>query len=229
MDSLKSRQADEKKRVLLFRQDALTDADKAYLELKERIITIRMRPGSVIRESHLIDELNLGRTPIREALVRLQADKLVVANPRRGMYVTEIALTDLGKITEVRIELESLCASLATNRITPEQLDELRQMVADYWQTDKQDLTELLHFDRRFHELLSRAAHNSFLSRELEQYHNLTLRIWHLAINNLTREDLNIEAFPKILVAIEDQDCWESHRIMRTHVETFYESIRRYL
>ena len=81
----------------------LTDAGKAYLQIKEKIITVEMLPGSVIQESKLMEELSLGRTPIREALKQLQSENLVVVAPRRGMFVADVAITDLQQVYEVRV------------------------------------------------------------------------------------------------------------------------------
>jgi len=100
----------------------VTDADKAYKQIKEKIVTIEMKPGAVIREVELMADLKLGRTPIREALKRLQSENLVIATPRRGMFVSDVAITDLTQIYEIRVELEALCARLAAERINPKQL-----------------------------------------------------------------------------------------------------------
>jgi DNA-binding GntR family transcriptional regulator len=99
-----------------------TDADKAYQIIKEKIITLELPPGSAIHETALAEELQLGRTPIREALKLLQAEQLVTTVPRRGMFVSSISITDLQQIAEVRMQLEGLAARLAAQRATPEEL-----------------------------------------------------------------------------------------------------------
>ena len=99
---------------------AVTDAQRAYEQVKERIITTRMPPGAVIQIDELMADLNLGRTPIREALKLLEAQKLVVVSPRRGMFVADVTLTDLLQIHEIRFELDALCVCLAVERITDE-------------------------------------------------------------------------------------------------------------
>ncbi len=109
----------------------LTDAQRAYSEIKERIVTTAMRPGAVIEEAALMADLGLGRTPIREALKLLEAEKLVVVSPRRGMFVADVSLTDLRELEEVRLELESLAARLAVQRMTPWEVDEMRRLVAE--------------------------------------------------------------------------------------------------
>ena len=97
---------------------ALTDTQKAYELIKEKIVTIQMRPGAMIQEAELITELGLGRTPIREALKRLEAEKLVVVSPHRGTFVADITISDLAQIQEIRLVLDTLCVHLAVERIT---------------------------------------------------------------------------------------------------------------
>jgi len=206
-----------------------TDADKAYREIKGKIITVEMPPGSIIHEVQLMEELDLGRTPIREALKRLQAENLVVVAPRRGMFVAEIAITDLQQIYEVRVELESLCARLAAERITPEQLEEISCLVDEYQCGDRRDKKWLMTLDRRVHFLLAEAAANKFLRTEFEVFYNLSLRIWYLALNEVQPEDIDVEAHLEVLEAVKTQNAELAERRMRKHIKHFHDAIKLYL
>lgn len=208
---------------------ALTDADKAYQQLREKIITVEMEPGSVIRESRLMAELGLGRTPIREALKRLQTENLVEVVPRQGLFVAEISITDLQQIYEVRVEIESLCARLSAERFTPAHLEEMRELVAEYRAMDHTDKKLLLAHDRRLHSLLARATGNKFLYNEFEQFYNLSIRIWHLALNRIRPEDVNVDAHINILAAIEARDSCRASECMREHIRHFHHTIKMYL
>jgi DNA-binding GntR family transcriptional regulator len=207
-----------------------TDSHKAYTQIKERIITTQMPPGSVIHESELMKQLKLGRTPIREALKQLQAEKLVVVAPRRGMFVSDIAITDLQNVHEVRLELESLCARLAVERITPAQLAELdglvTQLLAD---ESRYDQNQLMEMDRRLHGLIAQSAGNELLLTEFEMLYNLSLRIWYLYLDRLQPADLDIQAFAEILAAIKTQDVSRADRAMRRHITHFQDSIKQHL
>lgn len=207
----------------------LTDADRAYQLIKEKIITVEMPPGSVIRETQLMKELGLGRTPIREALMQLETQNLVEVVPRRGLFVTEIAITDLQQIYEVRVEIESLCARLAAQRFTPGDLAEMKCLVAEYQAADQSDKKWLLDQDRRLHSLLARATGNKFLYDEFEKFYNLSIRIWHLAFNRMEAEDVDVAAHLDILAAIEAGDCDRAGQCMREHIEHFHNTIRLYL
>src|SRR5215204_4535361 len=92
-------------------------AERAYLALRDRIVTLRLRPGTVLREDQLMAELGIGRTPLREAVKRLALENLVAVQPRRGTYVTEVDAAEIIHITEVRAELEGYAAELAARRM----------------------------------------------------------------------------------------------------------------
>ncbi|HEX6303081.1 MAG TPA: GntR family transcriptional regulator [Anaerolineales bacterium] len=207
----------------------LTDADKAYQLIKDRIVKTEMKPGAVIREAELMNDLKLGRTPIREALKRLQSESLVIATPRRGMFVADIAITDLTQIYEMRVELEALCARLAAQRITAKQLREMKSLAHEFEIVDATNFNQLMDLDCRFHELLYAAAKNKFLGDELEHLHNLSLRIWHLALAYTRPEDIDVEAHLEILSAIDAGDSRVAERRMRKHIEKFHQTIREYL
>lgn len=206
-----------------------TDAEKAYSQIKKKIITTKMPPGSVISEAQLMDELVLGRTPIREAIKQLQSENLVTVTPRRGMYVADIAVTDLSQLFEVRVELEALAVRLATQHITGEQLTQLRRLAETYQDADSRNNVMLIELDSEFHALIAEAAHNKFLRKDLERYYNLYQRIWYIAINYAKPEDLDVDAHIDILEAIEASDTQRAEQRMKTHVEKFHQTIKQYL
>ena len=108
--------ASELETVVLPTTSARSQGERAYLLIRDRIITLKLAPGSVIEEARLRAELELGRTPIREALQRLAHENLVSFVPHRGTFVTDINLTDLRRLTEIRVVMEPYAARLATER-----------------------------------------------------------------------------------------------------------------
>ena len=92
-------------------------SDRAYAELRERIVTLRLAPGTALREDELMSDLAIGRTPLREAIKRLALENLVAVQPRSGTYVTAVEATDIVHISEVRAELEGQAAELAARRL----------------------------------------------------------------------------------------------------------------
>ncbi len=209
---------------------AVTDAQRAYSLIREKIITTEMKPGSVIEETGLMAELGLGRTPIREALKLLEVEKLVVVSPRRGMFVADVTLANLRQIEEIRLELDTLCVRLATQRMTPGQLEEMRRLVVELEHVEgNYTQAQLLNLDRRFHALLREASHNELLAAECKMLFNLSLRIWHLFVNRLMPEDLAEDAFKEILAAVETKDTGRADRAMRRHILMFGESVKRHI
>jgi DNA-binding GntR family transcriptional regulator len=206
-----------------------TDAERAYIQIKNMIVTLQLAPGSVIDEGALMIQLGYGRTPIREALKRLQADNLVLVRAHRGMFVADIAITDLGQIFEFRSVIEPLGVRLAAQRITEEQMERLRSLVREYEMADKTDKACLLYLDYSFHNLFSEACQNKYLQYELETLQNLSTRIWNLAVAKTTPEDINIDSHVDILKAIEEGDAYKAESIMKDHIDLFHERIKEYL
>src|SRR5215203_6458274 len=95
-------------------------AERAYTELRDRIVTLHLPPGTVLREDALMEEMSIGRTPLREAVKRLALENLVEVQPRRGTFISAIEAADIQSITEVRAELEAYAAELAALRLDPE-------------------------------------------------------------------------------------------------------------
>jgi DNA-binding GntR family transcriptional regulator len=206
-----------------------TNAEKSYTQIKGKIITAEMPPGSVINEAQLMEEFELGRTPIREAIKQLQTENLVMVTPRKGMYVADIAVTDLLQIFEVRVELESFATRLAAERITQHEIIDLQKLAAAYRDADPSDKDCLINLDGEFHLLLAKATHNKFLIKEIEQYYNLSLRIWYIALNYAKPEDIDVDAHIEILEAIQVQDAIKAGQRMRKHIQDFHKTIKQYI
>ena len=206
-----------------------TNAEKAYTQIKGKIITAEMPPGSVINEAQLMEEFALGRTPIREAIKQLQSENLVMVTPRKGMFVADIAVTDLMQIFEVRVELESFATKLAAERITEEELIDLQKLAKSYQEVDISDKDALINLDGEFHTLLANATHNKFLIKEIEQYYNLSLRIWYIALNYAKPDDIDVDAHIEILEAIQARDEAKAGLRMRQHIQDFHKTIKQYI
>ncbi len=206
-----------------------TNAEQAYQEIKKRIIRTELKPGSVIDESKLMETLGFGRTPIREALKKLQSDDLVVVKPRRGNFVAELAITDLSQIFEVRVELESLAVRLACQRINENQLQRLESLANQYLETTTSSKQEMIVLDGKFHGLVREATHNRFLISNLEYYYNLSLRIWYLALPQAAAEEIDVKAHCDIYQAIANKDQDLAVEKIAKHIRDFHKTIKNYL
>ncbi len=205
-------------------------AEKAYYLIRDRIISLRLAPGSTVDERALMAELALGRTPIREALRRLADEKLVEVAPRRGMFVTHIDIRDLASIAEVRVEIEGHAARLAAGRATAAERAEAGRLLA--WLDARHAVagqTELMRFDQRIHRHVHRCSHNRYLAATLEEYFVLSLRLWFLVLDRVTRLEQAVTEHRDLLAAIRDGDPEGAEAVLRAHVIGFEQEIRRVL
>ena len=188
-----------------------------------------MPPGSVVNEGRLREDLKIGRTPIREALQRLARENLVKSVPHRGTFVTDVNITDLARITEVRVVLEAHAARLAAEKLGSadrEAITDLLELVSRSRITDQRDLMQL---DQRIHRAIYRAARNPFLAATLERYFSLSLRLWYLVLDHEVRLREAVDEHVELLRAILAGDGELAETIMRRHVVGFEREIRRML
>jgi DNA-binding GntR family transcriptional regulator len=197
-------------------------SEAAYRVLKEKIVTLELPPASLLNEGQLMAELDLGRTPIREALQRLAFEDLVVILPRRGTIVADLNMSDLQKIFEIRLELESLVVRLAAVRATPQQIVAMDALFA---QADeiihRGDHHQLIRLDHQAHRLLAQAAQNEFLEEILDRLYTHILRLWYVSLHKVSRLSEAIEEHRDIIAALKEGDGERAARIMRTHISGF--------
>jgi DNA-binding GntR family transcriptional regulator len=204
-------------------------ADRAYHAIREMIVSLELRPGAVIDERQLMQQLGIGRTPTREALRRLAQESLVEVYPRRGMFVTPVEIQDLASLAEVRVVLESSAARLAAERATDDDREVVAALLAELERHTELDQRELMALDERIHRQVYGCAHNQFLEASLEQYYVLALRIWYLALDQARELEQAVLDHREILEAIRDGDGRRAEEAMRRHVVEFEEAMRRVL
>jgi DNA-binding GntR family transcriptional regulator len=201
-------------------------AERAYLELRERIVTLHLAPGAMLREDALMAELGIGRTPLREAIKRLSLEGLVAVQPRRGTYVTEIESADIIHITEVRAELEGYAAELAARRIDATSAGEARALIAELEQLGRPGGQEaLMDLDNRIHSFVWAATGNPYLINSLERYFSLSLRIWHLVLERVPGLGHAVHEQVALLEALISHDAPRARQVMRDHVLAFQHEI----
>jgi DNA-binding GntR family transcriptional regulator len=208
-----------------------TLADQAYLQLREEIIRVALPPGTLLREEDLTKRLGMGRTPVREAIQRLQRDGFTTVLPRRGTMVSEINITDLAAIYEVRIQIESWASRLAAARLTVAERAEAETLMAELSGiTAEHGYEALLELDRRVHRFVYRCAKNPFLADTLDLYHNLSLRILHVAMERYAtltpRLDEVVHQQRTLLDALLRGDADTAERVAIEHISTFEREIR---
>jgi DNA-binding GntR family transcriptional regulator len=211
---------------------SLSLSERAYLRIRDQIITLSLPPGSVIEESRLRQELGFGRTPIREALRRLAQEDLVAVIPNRGTFVAGVTITDLAAITEIRVELEGFAFRLAAERATPNDCVAIYDLIAelDAIQPNAEALGSqaLMELDQRLHQAVYRATHNRFLEDALERYFRLSLRLWYMVLDRVRMEEA-VQEHREILEAIIAGDGSRAESAIRGHVVAFEDAVRKVL
>lgn len=201
-----------------------SSADQAYGALRERIVTLDLPPGALIREDELVGELAVGRTPVREALLRLARQRLVVTMARRGMFVSEVHVGEVGQVYELRCELEVLAAGWAAARGGPSAAPAIGAMVREL-QRAPVDATALFDVDQRAHFLVYGLADNAFAHELLEASYWLSARMWHLAAGRVTR-DAPFDLLIGVLEAIAIGDATGAADLARQHNDHAQQALR---
>ena len=143
--------------------------DLVFESLKDAILTQTLPPGKRLLENELAESLGVSRTPVREAIRRLEQEGLVAMIPRKGAYVSGISLKDIQEVYEIRAALEMLALELAAKYITAEEIAELEHQVRqEEAMTEANRLNEIIFIDSSFHDLIYQYARNSRLTQFVE-------------------------------------------------------------
>ena len=206
-------------------------SEQAYRSLRDQLIMLEIRPGDAINDSALAASLGIGRTPVREALKRLESDHLVVSYPRRGTFATRVDFTELADISEIRQLLEPLAARRAAQNASAPMRARLRDLAADIARSEPSnaDQHDLMRFDIKVHRQIYAAAGNSHLEDVLIRYDNLATRIWCLVLDKIPSVAGHITEHVNLLHAITDGDGELSAALALEHVTNFETTIRTVL
>lgn len=201
-------------------------SDQVYLRLKAAIVRGHFEPGARLVERDLTSRFEVSRTPIREALQRLEQDGLVVCRPHCAYSVRVPHVDEAATAYEARGVLETACCGLAAKRATPDQVERLRALVADGWQMlAREDYESLLLCNNDLHALLAEASHNSFLveqHRRLWTYVDLLRgRFW----SSTDRPKVGHDEHEAIVEAIADHQVGLAEQLASMHVRKAWEGV----
>jgi DNA-binding GntR family transcriptional regulator len=211
---------------------SLTLAERTYLQLREDIITVQLAPGTILKENDVMRRLDVGRTPVREAFLRLQRDGFVDVNARRGTFVSRIDISDLTAIYEARARIESWATRLAAERLREPERHEAGKLIAALKALSlPSELDALLALDRRIHRFIYRCAKNRYLFDTLDHYHNLSLRILHVAMRRFPELSPELDKVVQeqilMLEAVCRGDADAAEQIALHHVLSFEQEVRK--
>lgn len=188
--------------------------------LREAILNGTLQPRERLMEIQLADELGVSRTPIREALRKLELEGFIIMVPRKGAYVADFSLRDLEDIFEVRKSLEGLAAELAAERVTEEELIKLEQLLKEKSKAiENNDMQKLLDVDTAFHEKLYEASRNERLRSMISNLREQIERFRIASLQYPGRMKRSLEEHYQILDAIQRRDGETANRLAHAHIE----------
>lgn len=205
---------------------SVTRTKEIYKTLKERIVFLDYEPGQQLREQVLRDEFGIGRTPLRETLIRLQCEGLVTVVPNSGTYVATVGFQQLRDVFEIRKDLANLAGRLSALRATKEEIDKMRNLLKKM--KDEHNSKRLMKLDSQFHDLFNQATQNKVLANFMRQLRNQAVRIWVFP-----RDKSFFHCFQKdfesLLDAVEMKDEKSSAKILQSHLQHFIDQVKEQL
>ena len=159
-----------------------------YEELKRQILKGEIAPGHRMMEVELADDMGVSRTPVREAIRKLEKEGLVTIEPRKGAYASDISIKDMVDVLEVRQYLESLAAGMAAAKITPEEKLRLQEATEAYKKAvESEDTSEIIKWDENFHKTIVDCSGNKTLIQMISQVQELALRFRYIFYDDFSR------------------------------------------
>jgi DNA-binding GntR family transcriptional regulator len=202
----------------------ISESDKVYQIIKDLIIKNELISGSIISEKELQKKLNYGRTPIREALIRLHyQDWLVDIVKKKGIFVSNIKIEDIQIVFELRYALEELIGKLATARISDIQIKKIEKLIKENEGLKKLSYPNSIEFDYNFHNILVKATGNRFIKDIYDKLYNYSVRLLYLKYKNRYKF-LDASHYKEILNALKNRNGEKTSNLLKKHVTDFCSS-----
>lgn len=198
-----------------------TLSEHAYHLIKDRIISARYVPGQFLQEASICEELRLGRTPVHQALHRLQQEGLLDIIPRKGILIRAESLAEIFMALEARMLIEPYCAAQCAERASAAEIAELETMLEEYHRLSKDgEQAPMMEIDRRFHATIARIAGNDLLVEFLRPIQERMSRMWFLP--HWQTRDFTMTEFEhdRLLAALKSRDGKAAADAMRAHIES---------
>ena len=197
-----------------------------YEELKRQIMVGEIQPGTRMMEVELADEMGVSRTPVREAIRKMEKEGLVTIEPRRGAYASDISVQEMVDVLEVRQDLEGMAASLAARKITDEQKTHLRELVGQYRKAiDSGNIPEIIDQDEAFHKYIVGIGENKTLIQMVTKLQELALRFRYMYYEDFSRFRNQPTEHEHITEAIISGDSETARRLAEEHLSHLKEFV----
>jgi DNA-binding GntR family transcriptional regulator len=201
-------------------------AEQVYEQLKEKIITLHFLPGQYLNEGALCAMLGVGRTPVHQALQRLELERLVEIMPRKGVIVQPDSIAEILKILDSRVTVEAELARNAAQQRTPEDTEVLKMLARrGYGNGQPADVDTFITGDRAFHEQFAKMAGNVVLSEFARSLHERSIRYWYLHLWQTMDTKATIRQHSAIADMIAKGDGDGAAKAVREHIESLRERL----
>lgn len=209
------------KKLMPLRLDSYQPLREVVCEtLRDAIRRGLLKPGERLMEIQLAEELGVSRTPVREAIRRLELEGYVIMMPRRGTYVATLSIRDINEVFEIRTSLESLSSGLAAERVTDEELEQLqRLLVKNGAYIESGDMDKIVKTDAEFHDLLYKASRNQRLVGIISNLREQLTRFRTMSMSFPGRLKATLEEHRLIVEAIAQGDVRAARKAAEHHME----------
>lgn len=200
--------------------------DVIFDTLREAIIIGELKPGERLMEVHLAEKMGVSRTPVREAIRKLELEGFVTMIPRRGAHVAELSIKDIMDVLELRASLDGLAASLAAKRISEDEINSLKSVYTalnDY--IEKDNLHGSIKKDIEFHEIIYRSSRNDKLIQIIGNLREQVLRFRVLYLKDYKSAQNLIREHCEIFDAIKNRDFKKAEAAAEQHIKNQEEAI----
>ncbi|QPH53356.1 GntR family transcriptional regulator [Pontivivens ytuae] len=198
-------------------------ANEAFEKIRDKILTGRIKPGDRLNEGELASELGLSRTPVREAIRRLESDGLVVHEPHRGVTVNQLDNQAVSELYTIREVLEATAAALAAQHASEMEIAALSDLLARQKPNDANP-AEASRLNRIFHRAICDGAHNRYLNRTLDGLAQSMALLGRTTLSVPGRQAEAIEEHTAILDAIARRDAAAAEAAARKHIRSAHKA-----
>ena len=214
----------------------LSLTEKAYRLIRDRIISLDIAPGVQLDESALAEELGIGRTPIREAIIRLLGEGLMEPLPGRGHCVKTVALDDIKSLFEALLIAERAAAYLAVRRISPQEIEKMHAVNAELKLAMAQrDFLAVTRLNSMLHRIIYTAARNPYLFSSLNYIQGLSQRLAYLCFMNqgdsaeLDQHNEKVSRdHDRIIELLQQGDGESLVELVKQHIDLFHNRVSKY-
>ena len=204
----------------VFMDEFLPLRDVVFNTLRQAILTGELKPGERLMEIHLANRLGVSRTPIREAIRKLELEGLVIMIPRRGAEVAQITEKSMNDVLEVRRALDALCTELACDRISPEELEELRLACQKFEEMVKtKDLKKIVQADVALHNIIVQATRNQRLVQLINNLSEQMYRYRFEYLKDYSQHEKLVEEHRIIYESIVAKDRDTACKAAKIHID----------